>query len=113
MGAEIVGGEVAFGPGEELVETGTIVIDEREEECVALAFRSRAIAALRVEYTTVIADETVGIRLPQARMVDLRRGRRSLSLAAQQAREEAKAAENAGCARWPGSVALHSKRFSW
>jgi hypothetical protein len=38
MRAEVVGGEVAFGPGEELVEAGAVVVDQGEEERVALAF---------------------------------------------------------------------------
>ena len=69
MGAEIALGEVGGGPGEELVEVGAVIVDQRKEHGVALALGGGAVASLRVDDAAVAADELGGVGLPEAGMV--------------------------------------------
>ncbi len=64
-GGEIAGGEVGFGPVEELVEVGLVVVDEGEEHGVGLAFAGGAVAGGAVDDAALGVEEALGVGLPE------------------------------------------------
>src|SRR5260370_14408428 len=64
-GSHIAAGEVGLGPGEYTLEVRAVVVSEREEERVGLAFRGGAPATLRIDDSSLLIDKVRGVSVPQ------------------------------------------------
>jgi hypothetical protein len=65
MGVEIAAGEILLGPREDAVERGAVVVYQRKEESIGLAFRGGAPISLGIEDAALRVDEAGRVGVPE------------------------------------------------
>jgi hypothetical protein len=66
MGVEIAAGEILLGPREDAVERGAVVVYQRKEESIGLAFRSGALISVGIEDAAALrVDEAGRVGVPE------------------------------------------------
>ena len=66
MGVEIAAGQIGLGPGEDAVEGGAIVVGQRKEEGVGLAFRGGVLISVGIEDAAALrVDEARRVGVPE------------------------------------------------